>query len=259
MKSMDKVKTAGVFIVLLCISIGAHAQTENAGDETAADTAAQTSSEGSNADTAESESAADTTQTSSESSETSGTSDEVSSSASGDVQAMEDGGGEEGDPYLNEPVVTAESPLGENNGFFQTSLFTGSASYIYEIDVPPGTNGLAPRVTLSYNSHSARGRAGEAGAGWTLDTSYIQRDVEYTPDDTSDDTFDLVLNGQSFELIYVSAEGRYHTKTESYLYIKYSVKNPLESIFHHRSLARVGMISQSLMTQHPHAPFYRCL
>jgi len=139
------------------------------------------------------------------------------------------GEGDAMDPYTKYSSVPQErSPL-IGTGAFQTNLFTGAATYTYPIDVPPGTNGLAPSLSLSYNSHSARGRAGWVGLGWELSPYYIQRNVNYTPDDTSDDEFNLILNGNSYELIYNSSEGRYHTKTESYLYIKNQSGAPNEN------------------------------
>lgn len=128
--------------------------------------------------------------------------------------------GEAMDPYTKYGSVSQErSPLADT-GAFQTNLFTGAATYTYSIEVPPGTNGLAPSLSLTYNSHSARGRASWVGLGWEISPYYIQRNVNYTPNGTSDDEFNLVLNSNSYELIYNSTEGRYHTKTESYLYIK---------------------------------------
>ncbi|MFH1445776.1 MAG: FG-GAP-like repeat-containing protein [Nanoarchaeota archaeon] len=101
------------------------------------------------------------------------------------------------------------------------SLYTGALTYSYTIRVPPGTNGLQPSLGIFYNSHSATGQSpGVLGAGWQLSQSYIQRDVNHTVDDTSDDKFILVLNGASYELIYVDSESRYHTKIETFMNIQ---------------------------------------
>jgi len=138
------------------------------------------------------------------------------------------GGGDAMDPYTKYSSVSQERSPSAGMGAFQTSLYTGAATYTYPIEVPPGTNGLAPSLFLSYNSHSARGRAGWVGLGWELSPHYIQRDVNYTPDNTADDEFDLILNGQKYDLIHNSSEGIYHTKTESYLYIQNSTGAPNE-------------------------------
>jgi hypothetical protein len=42
---------------------------------------------------------------------------------------------------------------------------TGAATYNVPIGTPPGAGGIAPQLTLSYNSHSGNGIA---GVGWSL-------------------------------------------------------------------------------------------
>ena len=113
-------------------------------------------------------------------------------------------------------VKPPDSPIENTWSAFHTDLFTGSFGYEYKIEVPPGVNGLAPEVKLSYNSHSASGKAGWVGAGWDVPLDYIQRDIEYTRKDTSDDTFDLFLSGAKHDLVYVPSEDRYHTQIETY-------------------------------------------
>ena len=83
---------------------------------------------------------------------------------------------------------------------FQLSGFTGAGSYSYPIQVPPGPGGLQPSVALSYNtqevdSASSRTQASWVGMGWSLDTGYIQRNMNGTPNYFGDDTFTLVMNG----------------------------------------------------------------
>jgi len=121
--------------------------------------------------------------------------------------------------YKLNGVKSSQSPL-EMKGQFQTSTFTGSATYSYPIEVPPGTNGLAPNLYLTYSSQSAGGRAGLIGLGWDLNMNYIQRDVQHTPNNINDDTFDLILDGQKYDLMYVASENRYHTKTDTYINIE---------------------------------------
>lgn len=117
-------------------------------------------------------------------------------------------------------IKAPESPYKNTWSAFQTDLFSGSFSYNFNIDVPPGTNGMAPKITVSYNSHSAKGRPGWVGMGWEIPLSYVQRDIEYTRKDANDDTFDLVLDGAKRDLVFVVAEGRYHTKIESFMRIE---------------------------------------
>ena len=127
--------------------------------------------------------------------------------------------------YKFSGVKAPESPYKNTWSAFQTDLFSGSFSYQYKVPVPPGIKGLAPEITLSYNSHSAKGRAGWTGSGWDIPMSYVQRDIKHTRADTSDDTFDLYLNGAKHDLIYVAEEDRYHTKIESFLHISKDADN----------------------------------
>jgi RHS repeat-associated protein len=83
---------------------------------------------------------------------------------------------------------------------FQVAGFTGAATYSYPIQVPPGPGGLQPSLELSYNSQevdaaSSRTQASWVGMGWSLDTGYIQRNMNGTPNYLGDDTFTLVMKG----------------------------------------------------------------
>jgi len=140
--------------------------------------------------------------------EESGGGDSPSGSSTGDTYR----------PYIHSPVSPGEKF--STNGFFETSLFTGAATYTYPISVPPGTNGLTPSVFLSYNSQAANSRPSIVGSGWTLSDNYIQRKANYSFSNDTDDEFILVLNGASYELVYVPTELRFHTKVESYMFIK---------------------------------------
>jgi YD repeat-containing protein len=125
------------------------------------------------------------------------------------------------DPHYKFSGVKApDSPYKNTWGAFQTDLYSGSLGYEYKIEVPPGTNGLKPDISIRYNSHSAKGKAGWVGAGWEIPLSYIQRNIQYTRKDTSDDTFELYLDGAKHDLVYVASENRWHTKNESYLKIE---------------------------------------
>ncbi len=107
-----------------------------------------------------------------------------------------------------------------SNSEFNVGLNTGAAIYEYSFEIPSGINGLQPGLKISYNSQSTNSRPGIAGAAWTLSQSYIQRDAEYSFNDSSDDTFELILDGASYDLVYNKNEDAYHTQIESYLYIK---------------------------------------
>src|SRR3989338_5223363 len=118
-------------------------------------------------------------------------------------------------PYLHKPSIP-EAPKVKLYGQYQTNLFPGAATYSYGLEVPPGTNGLQPSLSLSYNSQGMRSRPSFLGAGWSLTQNYIMRDANFTPYNTTDDEFVLLLNGQSFTLVYVPEDGFYHTETETF-------------------------------------------
>ena len=122
------------------------------------------------------------------------------------------------------PLVEARSYLDPTieygNDYFDTSLFTGSFIYTYPIETVAGKGGLEPKVTLTYSSSSSlKSTYGSLGAGWSLNDNCIIRDVRYTPGNTSDDRFILILDGSSYELVYVEEDGLYHTEIESFIKI----------------------------------------
>ena len=119
--------------------------------------------------------------------------------------------------FRSEPVSLF--PLHQRDKF-DTDLFSGSATYSYPIKVPKGTNDLAPEVSLSYNSAGVRDFMQRTGLGWQMNQDYVERDVNFTPSDTGDDKFKLHFKGGVYDLVYVSSENRYHTKTESFLNIQ---------------------------------------
>jgi len=82
----------------------------------------------------------------------------------------------------------------------EVSPFTGSLTYAYPIVVPPGRNGIAPNLTLTYSS---QGRNGLAGIGWTIDLGSIQRSTRYglTYGDDGDHAFVASINGNTADLI----------------------------------------------------------
>jgi RHS repeat-associated protein len=61
-------------------------------------------------------------------------------------------------------LVAPSYPIGTINGTFSVDS-NGAAAYMIPITVPPGTNGVAPELMLSYNSSQNNGYM---GMGWTL-------------------------------------------------------------------------------------------
>lgn len=117
------------------------------------------------------------------------------------------------------PLPVPRTPLNQRDRF-QTDLFSGSANYSFPLNVPKGTNDLTPEVTLSYSSSGVQDLKTYLGIGWQLNMDYIERDINYSPGNTSDDSFKLHFKGSIYDLVYVSGESRYHTKTESNLNIQ---------------------------------------
>ncbi|MBI5653894.1 MAG: hypothetical protein HZC40_26115 [Chloroflexi bacterium] len=117
----------------------------------------------------------------------------------------------------------------------QTDLFNGSATASYALDLPPGRNGLAPRLALAYSSSSVEmmdptRQAAFIGAGWSFTTNYIARDTRSTYD-SADDVFTLVLNGAGYDLVRDASDATlYHTASKQYWRIIADPMNPLDPL-----------------------------
>ncbi len=116
-------------------------------------------------------------------------------------------------------VHPQKAPTEQKNNY-ETHLFTGSAAYTFQVKVPKGTNDVTPGVTLFYNSNSTRSLTSFMGAGWQLSQDFIERDVNFSPGNVNDDKFRLTFGGSGYELVYSATDGRYHTRTESFLNIQ---------------------------------------
>jgi YD repeat-containing protein len=92
--------------------------------------------------------------------------------------------------------------------------FTGSASYQYPFQLPPGRNGLQPELSLSYSSASLRGAIrqvsfGTVATGWSLSDISITRTGIKNGETwwSFPNTFRLTINGVGGRLIQVGTEG----------------------------------------------------
>ena len=111
-------------------------------------------------------------------------------------------------------------------------LFSGRARFSLPIWTPAGRNGMAPSLSLSYSSGTVDGilgdvQAGWAGMGWNVDTVEIARKITNGSCTSCvngsygyENKFVLLFNGTGYELVQEGDSGRYHTKSESFLYIQ---------------------------------------
>lgn len=108
------------------------------------------------------------------------------------------------------PVIGSDPPKSRDikAGDATVSTQTGALSWSYSVAVPPGRNGMAPALALSYSSHAGLYGGIAAGFGWNLGIPEILEDtsegrlkthsplIELTePDPRADDRF-LGLGGR---------------------------------------------------------------
>lgn len=94
-----------------------------------------------------------------------------------------------------------------------TITSTGAFTYRFPIQIPAGTAGMNPELSLVYNSS---GGNGIVGMGWAIGgLSVITRDTSYPI--YFDDRDHYLYNG---EKLILDENGRYHTRREKYLRIE---------------------------------------
>uniref|UniRef100_UPI004056EA5E toxin TcdB middle/N-terminal domain-containing protein n=1 Tax=Candidatus Electronema sp. TaxID=2698783 RepID=UPI004056EA5E len=120
--------------------------------------------------------------------------------------------------YKFSAAAKPETRLQNIWGAWQTDLNSGAFGYSFDLETPPGTAGLKPKLQLTYNSQAAQSKAGWTGAGWELPIPYIQRDIEHTKTDASDDSFDLIMDGKH-DLV-AQGSGQFKTKIDSWMSIQ---------------------------------------
>ncbi len=118
-------------------------------------------------------------------------------------------------PYLHKASIP-EHPAVKLFGEYQSSLFSGAGTYSFPFIVPKGVNSLQPSLALQYNSLSMNQRPSMEGAGWSLTTDYISRNINFTTENVANDRFMLTMDGNTHELVYSSADRLWHTSIETY-------------------------------------------
>ena len=89
----------------------------------------------------------------------------------------------------------------------------GAASSSIPIVVPPGRNGIQPKLALSYSS--SKKRNGVVGVGWNLSMGSIQRNTRFGLDYDEND-YVVSMEGASGELVNqgsyygLEIEGAFH-------------------------------------------------
>jgi RHS repeat-associated protein len=150
----------------------------------------------------------------------------------GEFQAMSGEGGETGEGGVNISPSLLTDPFARLKGFdgnFNADLFTGSASFSYPIQVPPGRNGIQPSVSLSY-SNTDKNFNSVTGYGWSLPTNAIFRstgkgvDRLYTEDDYSASMF-----GSFEELIVTDSANDVYTPKQEGSFTKYEYDDASDS------------------------------
>ena len=129
-------------------------------------------------------------------------------------------------PYLYSPSSQQSRDLKSEN-FFNVNLFTGASKYSYSLDVPLGVRNLVPHLNFIYNSQTnINNQPGFLGPRWSLTESYIERDLNYSFLDSSDDGFRLILEGFAYDLIYSSIDNKFHSEIENFLSIENKSEAP---------------------------------
>ncbi len=114
--------------------------------------------------------------------------------------------GENADPIISGPGDVLS---------FQTNLHSGSATYSYPLEVPPGSGGLQPSINLIYNSASVDEMKNKkdvgswVGIGWSLGLGSVKYDLE-------NDEYLISFDGASYSKLVSDGNGIYHTIPESF-------------------------------------------
>ncbi len=101
----------------------------------------------------------------------------------------------------DQPQEGSVFATGSHMAVADISMKIGAATLDYPIQVPPGRNGLTPRVSLHYDSSHKNALA---GVGWNLNTDAIGRS---TRKGTCSSCTDFTFNGEQLVPVNVDANG----------------------------------------------------
>jgi len=127
-------------------------------------------------------------------------------------------------------------------------LFSGAATHRIPIELPPGTGGMTPELTLAYSS--AGPLDSWVGSRWSLGLPSLSRSLKHGVP-AYDDAIDVfTLDGQ--ELVPESASPslprRYHTRRESFLRITHEVNGSWSAERKDGVVMRFGLTPNALLT-----------
>jgi hypothetical protein len=105
---------------------------------------------------------------------------------------------------------------------FLVSPSDGSSAYEIPIATPPGRNGLAPSVRLSYSSNAV-GDDNFAGYGWNVDIPYIKRQNKFGSNNLYLASTTVYYSSQGGELVQVGTTNEYKPRTETGDFSKYTL------------------------------------
>jgi len=114
---------------------------------------------------------------------------------------------------------------------------TGALNYRYDLDIPPGRNGLTPDLGLTYNSQDANNQS-VFGYGWNISIPYITRINKHGGNELYTNNYPTFASSISGELIQTSQtnpgvnpeEGTYSPKTENGDFLSYSYASSIWTV-----------------------------
>lgn len=132
---------------------------------------------------------------------------------------------------------------------FAPDLHTGTGNYSVPIELPPGRNGLQPKLSLAYSTGNGNS---PFGLGWALSTPGITRKTAKGVPIYDDEKEVFILSGSEDLVAVEQAEHitRYQPRTEGLFARIEHIKNPAQDQDYWEVRSKDGMIS-TYGTSHP--------